>query len=148
VKLKKKKLQQKKSKNYEIEFSTITAVDIKNSKALKMATGDFGLVVYNEFNFGFMISWKEFEKLQEFQKTKEDSVKFRTSKIESSTNENLNDIVPLSLIEPQKIVDDSSNYTVYTDMQFTMNSENNLVLEYEILRESGVLFRNQELGSP
>lgn len=43
--------------------------------------------------------------------------------------------MPLSLIEPQKIVDDSSNYTVNTDMQFTMNSENNLVLEYEILRE-------------
>lgn len=82
-----------------------------------------------------IISPKEFEKLQEFQKTKEDSVKFRTSKIESSTNENLNDIVPLSLIEPQKIIDDSSNYTVNTDMQFTMNSENNLVLEYEILRE-------------
>lgn len=82
-----------------------------------------------------IISPKEFEKLQEFQKTKEDSVKFRTSKIESSTTENLNDIVPLSLIEPQKIVDDSSNYTVNTDMQFTMNSENNLVLEYEILRE-------------
>ena len=38
-----------------------------------------------------IISPKEFEKLQEFQKTKEDSVKFRTSKIESSTNENLND---------------------------------------------------------
>lgn len=52
-----------------------------------------------------IISPKEFEKLQEFQKTKEDSVKFRTSKIESSTTENLNDIVPLSLIEPQKIVD-------------------------------------------
>lgn len=82
-----------------------------------------------------IISPKEFEKLQEFQKTKEDSVKFRTSKIESSTTENLNDIVSLSLIEPQKIVDDSSNYTVNTDMQFTMNSENNLVLEYEILRE-------------
>lgn len=82
-----------------------------------------------------IISPKEFEKLQEFQKTKEDSVKFRTSKIESSTNENLNDIVPLSLIETQKIIDDSSNYTVNTDMQFTMNSENNLVLEYEILRE-------------
>ena len=29
-----------------------------------MATGDFGIVVYNEFNFGFMITWKDFEKLQ------------------------------------------------------------------------------------
>ena len=52
-------------KKDEIEVSIITAVDIKNSKALKMETGDFGIVVYNELNFGFMISWKEFEKLQE-----------------------------------------------------------------------------------
>ena len=37
-----------------------------------------------------IISPKEFEKLQEFQKTKEDSVKFRTSKIESSTSYTLN----------------------------------------------------------
>lgn len=62
-----------KSKNYEIEVSIITAVDIKNSKALKMATGDFGLVVYNEFNFGFMITWKEFEKLQEELKISEEN---------------------------------------------------------------------------
>lgn len=60
----KKEVSTKKDKNYEIDVSIITAVDIKNSKALKMATGDFGLVVYNEFNFGFMITWKEFEKLQ------------------------------------------------------------------------------------
>ena len=53
-----------KKKNYEIDASIITAVDIKNSKSLKMATGDFGIVVYNEFNFGFMITWKDFEKLQ------------------------------------------------------------------------------------
>ena len=60
----KKEVSTKKDKNYEIDVSIITAVDIKNSKALKMATGDFGIVVYNEFNLGFMISWKEFEKLQ------------------------------------------------------------------------------------
>lgn len=82
-----------------------------------------------------IISPKEFEKLQEFQKTKEDSVKFRTSKIKSSINDNLNEILPLSLLEPQDINNESSNYTINTDMQFTINSENNLILEYEILRE-------------
>lgn len=53
-----------KGENYEIDVSIITAVDLKDSKSLQMATGDFGIVVYNELNFGFMIGWKEFEKLQ------------------------------------------------------------------------------------
>ena len=51
-------------KNYEIDVSIITAVNLKGSKALQMASGDFGIVIYNELNFGFMISWNEFEKLQ------------------------------------------------------------------------------------
>ncbi|MCT7471295.1 hypothetical protein N5T90_10445 [Aliarcobacter cryaerophilus] len=53
-----------KGENYEIDVSIVTAVDLKGSKALQMASGDFGIVVYNELNFGFMISWNEFEKLQ------------------------------------------------------------------------------------
>ena len=53
-----------KGENYEIDVSIITAVDLKGSKALQMASGDFGIVIYNELNFGFMISWNEFEKLQ------------------------------------------------------------------------------------
>ncbi|MDX4028685.1 hypothetical protein [Aliarcobacter skirrowii] len=54
----------KKGKNHEIDVSIITAVDLKGSKALQMASGDFGIVIYNELNFGFIISWNEFEKLQ------------------------------------------------------------------------------------
>lgn len=53
-----------KGENYEIDVSIITAVDLKGSKALQMASGDFGIVIYNELAFGFMISWNEFEKLQ------------------------------------------------------------------------------------
>ena len=53
-----------KGENYEIDVSIITAVDLKGSKALQMASGDFGIVIYNELNFGFMISWDEFQKLQ------------------------------------------------------------------------------------
>ena len=33
------------------------AVDLKGSKSIQMATGDFGIVIYNELNFGFVISW-------------------------------------------------------------------------------------------
>lgn len=53
-----------KGENYEIDVSIVTAVDLKGSKALQMASGDFGIVIYNELNFGFMIKWNEFEKLQ------------------------------------------------------------------------------------
>lgn len=53
-----------KGENYEIDVSIITAVDLKGSKALQMASGDFGIVIYNELNFGFMIGWKEFERFQ------------------------------------------------------------------------------------
>ena len=53
-----------KGENYEIDVSIITAVDLKGSKALQMASGDFGIVIYNELNFGFVISWKIFEEVQ------------------------------------------------------------------------------------
>lgn len=53
-----------KGKNHEIDVSIITAVNLKGSKALQMASGDFGIIIYNELNFGFIISWNEFEKLQ------------------------------------------------------------------------------------
>jgi hypothetical protein len=48
----------------EIDVLIITAVDIRNSKSLEMATGDFGMAVYNELGHGFMISWDIFEILQ------------------------------------------------------------------------------------
>jgi hypothetical protein len=69
------KVENRNSENekYEIDVSIITAVNIKNSKALEMASGDFGIVVYNELNFGFMISWKEFEKLQNKLKISEEN---------------------------------------------------------------------------
>ena len=63
-KVDKKKVPTTKGENYELDVLIITAVDLKGSKALQLASGDFGIVVYNELNFGFMISWKDFEKLQ------------------------------------------------------------------------------------
>lgn len=49
---------------YEVDVSQIMAVDLKGSKALQMATGGFGIVIYNELNFGFVISWNLFEEVQ------------------------------------------------------------------------------------
>ena len=49
---------------YEVEVSKIMAVDLKGSKSIQMATGDFGIVIYNELNLGFVLSWKIFEEAQ------------------------------------------------------------------------------------
>ena len=49
---------------YEVDVSKIMAVDLKGSKSIQMATGDFGIVIYNELNFGFVLSWKIFEEVQ------------------------------------------------------------------------------------
>ena len=62
--IEKKNVETHKNKNYEIETSMITAVDLKGSKSLQIASGDFGIVIYNELNFGFIINWNQFEKLQ------------------------------------------------------------------------------------
>lgn len=60
----KKNINTDKNKNYEIETSIITAVELKGSKSLQIASGDFGIVIYNELNLGFIVSWNQFEKLQ------------------------------------------------------------------------------------
>lgn len=49
---------------YEVDVSKIMAVDLKGSKSIQMATGDFGIVIYNELNFGFVLSWNLFEGVQ------------------------------------------------------------------------------------
>lgn len=49
---------------YEVDVSKIMAVDLKGSKSIQMATGDFGIVIYNELNCGFVISWNLFEEVQ------------------------------------------------------------------------------------
>ena len=48
----------------EVDVLKIMAVDLKGSKSIQMATGDFGIVIYNELNFGFVLSWNLFEAIQ------------------------------------------------------------------------------------
>lgn len=82
-----------------------------------------------------VLSPKEFEILQEFQKTKEDSLKIKTSKAISLTNENLNAIIPLGIIEPKELVDDANNFKFDTDLGLSIESPNHLKLDYGIIRE-------------
>lgn len=82
-----------------------------------------------------ILSPKEFEKLQDMQKTKEDSLKIHTSKVSSVTDENLNAIIPLNMINTEELVEVFDNFSFNTDLCFVMDADNNLVLEYEILRQ-------------
>lgn len=75
------------NKKDEIETSIVTAVSLKGSRALQTATGDFGIVVYNELNFGFMISWKQYEKIQsDLNISEEDYEKFLDDLINDFTD--------------------------------------------------------------
>ena len=82
-----------------------------------------------------LLSPKEFEKLQELQKTKEDCLKAKVSNIKSMSSNNLNDVIPMDLIKRESLIGDTDNFDIDTDLDFTMNNPNKLVLEYEIVRE-------------
>lgn len=82
-----------------------------------------------------ILSPKEFEALQEFQKTKEDSLKIKTSKIIALTEEDLNTIIPLQLIQCEELVDETNNFKIDTDLDFSIITPNCLALDYEIVRE-------------
>lgn len=82
-----------KGESYEIDVSIITAVDLKDSKSLQMATGDFGIVVYNELNFGFLIGWKEFEKLQANLKISEEKYEEYLDKFTNDFSDTIIDLI-------------------------------------------------------
>ena len=82
-----------------------------------------------------LLSPKEFEYLQEKQKTKEDSIKYRTSKLETQTTDNLQNILPLDLIQADLINDDTSACEIITDLSFAIETPDKLILDYELLRD-------------
>lgn len=82
-----------------------------------------------------ILSPKEFEALQEYQKTKEDSLKIKTSKTILLTEDNLNTIIPLKIIQCEELIDDTNNFKFDTDLDFSIVTPNCLALDYEIVRE-------------
>ena len=51
----------------------VAAVDLKGSKSLALMSDDFGIVVYNGSGYGFAISWKEIDSLQELLNISQDN---------------------------------------------------------------------------
>lgn len=60
------------TKDSDFKIERIAAVDLSNSKSIEILNNDYGMAVYNEFGFGFCLSWKDFEAFQEAQKIQEE----------------------------------------------------------------------------
>lgn len=82
-----------------------------------------------------LLSPKEFEELQELQKTKEDSLKFRNLIVQGETEAKLADLLSVDLIDVEQIDVSLDNCTFNTDVNFQVMSSNELVIEYEVSRE-------------
>lgn len=82
-----------------------------------------------------LISPKEFEELQELQKTKEDSVKVRNTVIKSKTESSLLGVINTDLVDSEQLETDENSCTFQTDTSFNVENENHLYIEYEVLRE-------------
>lgn len=82
-----------------------------------------------------ILSPKEFEDLQELQKSKEDSMKFRNLKVQGESESKLAELLEVDLIDADGIDNTLTNCTLNTDVNFQVINSNKLVVEYEISRE-------------
>lgn len=82
-----------------------------------------------------ILSPREFEKLQELQKTKEDSLKTKIIKAKSQSDKNLNNLIPQDLVKRDDLIDEYDCFDFDTDLSFNMDDQNKLVLNYTIIRE-------------
>lgn len=82
-----------------------------------------------------ILSPRKFEKLQELQKTKEDSLKTKIIKAKSQSDKKLNNLIPQDLIKRDDLIDEYDCFDFDTDLSFNMDNQNKLVLDYTIIRE-------------
>lgn len=82
-----------------------------------------------------ILSPREFEKLQELQKAKEDSLKTKIIKAKSQSDKNLNNLIPQDLVKRDDLIDEYDCFDFDTDLSFNMDDQNKLVLDYTIIRE-------------
>lgn len=82
-----------------------------------------------------ILSPREFEKLQELQKTKEDSLKTKIIKAKSQSDKNLNNLIPQDLVKRDDLIDEYDCFDFDTDLSFNMDDQNKLVLDCTIIRE-------------
>lgn len=82
-----------------------------------------------------ILSPREFEKLQELQKTKEDSLKTRITRVNSQSNNNLNILIPQDIIKKDELIDEYDCFDFDTDLSFNIDTPDRMILDYAIIRE-------------
>lgn len=115
--------------------SVITEADMKNilrKRGVFVGENDKKKIV--PYLTMSLISPKEFEELQELQKTKEDTLKFRNKSVESSSLTNLIDVIDVDLIDVDEIDGKLDNCTFNTDINFQVKDSNKMIIEYEVSR--------------
>lgn len=116
--------------------SCISELDMKNLLAKRgVYIGDSDKKLSIPILTLSILSPREFEKLQELQKTKEDSLKTKIIKIKSQSDRNLNDLIPYNLIKRDNLIGEYDCFDFDTDLSFYVDNPNKLVLEYTIIRE-------------
>lgn len=82
-----------------------------------------------------LLSPKEFEELQELQKTKEDSIKYRTKNVLSNSKTNLNELIANDIINVDEMMLQINDCQFNSDANFSTINSNKMAIEYEIIRE-------------
>lgn len=81
-----------------------------------------------------LVSPKEFEELQDLQKTKEDSLKFRNKSVECNSSTNLIEVIEVDLIKVDELAKQIDSCNFNTDTNFQLIDSNKMLIEYEISR--------------
>lgn len=81
-----------------------------------------------------LLSPKEFEELQDLQKTKEDALKFRNKSVKTNSSKNLSDLIETDLLDIEEFDEKIENCSFNTDIDFSASNPNKMIVEYEIIR--------------
>lgn len=115
--------------------SCITDVDLRNVLARRgVFIGNSQKHISVPLLSMSLISPREFEELQDKQKTKEDSLKVRTSSIVCDNSTTLVNMLPIDLIDAEKIELPNDMVEFNTDLSFSIHDTNKLSVEYKIKR--------------
>ena len=82
-----------------------------------------------------MLTPKEFERIIETQKTKDETIKRKTRSIKCNTEKKLTDILNEEIQEEDLNLPEYKSYKLNSNLEFIPTDDNSLVLDYSILRD-------------
>ena len=82
-----------------------------------------------------LLSPREFERLQELQHTKEDSLKTKVLRMHARTDTSLALLLPCDLIDMNSLTNEYDSFEFDTDLSFNIENPNKMFLDYTIIRQ-------------